>query len=259
MEVGKSKVVNMLLSMLDNNVKNDIDNYILNVCNSDFINIESMNDVNSFFDESISSYVANLSEDEKMILRSWTGYNFSNINAILRENWNYDTNGRLTDEKKIYYRKFADSISTIISKFRNPNVNFITYRGVTLNSFSKYGVKDLSDFSKLLGNFIYDEGFASSSVLMESSYFNKDIGDGKNYNVEIKYLISSDFEDGLLLIDNELTYSVCQNEFLIDKSTLSKVVDVNINDNSVVLTVVPIPKKIWNLVLDREINSSKKK
>lgn len=259
MEIGKSRSVNGLLRLLDDNVKNNMDNYVLDVCSSKFNKMESIDDINNFFGHSLNEYVDSLTEDERMILRSWTGYNFRNINAILRRNWNYDVNGRLTDDKNIYYRKLADLISKIIGKFQNPNLNFITYRGVSIDSFYSYGIRNLSDFTNLINNFIYEEGFASSSLLSESSYFNKDIGDGKKYNVEIRYMISSNFDDGALLIDNEMSYSVCQNEFLIDKNTLSKVVDVNINDNSVILTVVPIPKKIWDLVTYKDINSSRKK
>ena len=126
MEIGKSRSVNGLLRLLDDNVKNNMDNYVLDVCSSKFNKMESIDDINNFFGHSLNEYVDSLTEDERMILRSWTGYNFRNINAILRRNWNYDVNGRLTDDKNIYYRKLADLISKIIGKFQNPNLNFIT-------------------------------------------------------------------------------------------------------------------------------------
>lgn len=89
----------MLLNMLDDNVKLEIDNYVKCFENLNFVSMNSIDDIYNVFGDSIVNFISSLSEEEKMLLRSWTGYNFRNINAMLRGNWDYNTNGRLTDEK----------------------------------------------------------------------------------------------------------------------------------------------------------------
>lgn len=104
--------------------------------------------------------------------------------------------------------------------------------------------------------FIYEEGFTSTSILKDTSYFGKSLETGKNYNVEIKYLISSDSQDGALLMNSNFSYSPNQNEFLINVGSLAKVIDVNVDyENSTAsLTVVLVPKKLWNIY---EVNNTK--
>ena len=46
--------------------------------------------------------------------------------------------------------------------------------------------------------------------------------------------------------DYETSYSTNQNAFLLDKSSLSKVIGVVINEDSAILTVVLVPKKIYD-------------
>lgn len=261
MKTGKSRVTNMLINMLDINIKDDIDNYVKDVCLRNFVVMNSMDQVNSIFGESLNNYLNSLSEDEFLNLRSWTGYNFKNINAILRGNWIYEKNGKLTDDKSIQYRELANLVGVIVNKYQSPKIDFITFRGVTLDSFSGYGIKKLSELESLSGKFLYEQGFTSTSMLEETSYFNKDIGDGENYNIKIRYLISSEFDDGALLTDNSMSYSVNQNEYLINKNSLSKVIDVKVDEdsNTATLTVILIPKKIWNLDKNRNISSSRNK
>jgi hypothetical protein len=255
----ESRITNMLLNMLDSNVKFEIDDYVEYICNMDFVNINSVNDIYNIFGDSIINFISNLTEDEKLILRSWTGYNFKNVNAILRGNWNYEINGRLTDENSFKYRKLASLISNIIDKYSLPKVNFISYRGVSLDAFSEYGITDINELNNLTGKFMYELGFSSTSLLSETSYFNKDIGDGKKYNIQLKYLISEYYDSGTLLINNDLSYSINQNEYLINKDSLLKIVDVKLKDDNAFVTVVPIPNKIWNRESEREYNGSKSK
>ena len=74
----------------------------------------------------------------------------------------------------------------------------------------------------------------------------------------IKYLIPAENDDGALLMDNNLSYSATQNEFLLNKGTLSKVIDVKIQDSSVILTTILIPKKVYDINYNKDSNCSKK-
>jgi len=259
MKKHESRITNMLLNMLDANVKLEIDDYVKCVGDLNFVSMNSIDDIYNVFGASIVNFISSLSEEEKIVLRSWTGYNFRNINAILRGNWDYDTNGKLTEDNGIQYRKIANLISEIVDKYTLPNTNFIAYRGVSVDAFSQYGISNIYELSNLSGKFMYEQGFTSTSLLRKTSYFNKDIGDGRKYNIEIKYLITEYFDGGSLLVDNDLSYSVNQNEYLINKNSLLKIIDVKIEDDKAYVTVVPIPKKIWNMEKNREYGSSKGK
>ena len=197
-----------------------------------------------------------LTDIELMDLRSYTGYNFKNINAILRGNWNYEENGLLNQEVEAKYRSLARNIENITDKFPKLDTNFVVFRGVEANYFSKYGITSLNELASMKDKFIYEEGFTSTSILKDTSYFGKSLETGKNYNVEIKYLISSDSQNGALLMNSNFSYSPNQNEFLINAGSLSKVIDVIVDyENSTAsLTIVLVPKKLWNIY---EVNNTK--
>lgn len=257
MVIGESKIANMVLRMIGPESRNQIDEYINNVSTRDFLIIKSMEQIQNIFKSSLDNFLTSLTEEELLNLRSYTGYNFRNINAILRGNWSYEVNGALNEEKIKELKKLSNSISQIVNKFNLPEVDFITFRGTTLDSFSSYGISELSQLKNLKGKFLYEPGFTSTSIIEDTCYFNKNLEDGKNYNIEIRYLISSECNDGALLIDWNISYSSNQNEFLLNSASLSKVIDVKIdeNNNSAVLTVILIPKKIYELNLDKTRNS----
>lgn len=239
--------------MLGNDSRNNIDNYVNEVITRDFMVMNSFVQVNNVFSDSIDKFLSSLSMEELMDLRSYTGYNFRNINALLRGNWNYEVNGYLDENKKMEYRKLANSISLIMSKFETPNIDFTTFRGTTLDSFSGYGISKISDLKKLEGRFMYEQGFTSTSILESSSYSNKQLDDGRFCNISIRYLIPSEFNEGVLLTNNDLSYSINQNEYLISSGSLSKVIDVMVdeNNNNALLTCILVPKKIYDLDYSR--------
>ena len=104
--------------------------------------------------------------------------NFKNINAILRGNWNYEENGLLNQEVEAKYRSLARNIENIIDKFLKPDTNFVVFRGVEANYFSKYGITSLNELASMKDKFIYEEGFTSTSILKDTSYFGKSLETG---------------------------------------------------------------------------------
>ena len=259
MVLGESRITNMVLRMLGTDVIKDIDNYVVDVCSRKYLVMNSVEQVKNIFGQSLDNFVSSLSEEDMINLRSYTGYNFRNINAVLRCNWTYEVNGVLNREKEEDVRRLSETIGELVGKFIIPKVDFITFRGVSLDSFDSYGIRELSQLDSLRGKFLYEQGFTSTSVLEDTCYFNKDLNDGKKYNVLIRYLISSECNDGALLVDNSTSYSINQNEFLLNKGSLSKVIDVKIDDemNIAVLTVVLVPKKIWDRTEDKIKSSAK--
>lgn len=257
--VGESRVTNSFLRMLDDEIKNQIDVYVADVCSRNFTVINSTEEINNIFEKSLNIFLDVLTYEELLSLRSYTGYNFKNINAVLRNNWTYDNNGILDSRKNREYRELAIEIENIINKFVIPNINFIVFRGTTIDSFSSYNINELSQLKNLKDRFLYEQGFTSTSLMEESSYINKKLDDGRLCNVGIRYLIPSECEDGALLISNDTSYSMNQNEFLLTSGSLSKVIDVNIDENakSAILTVVFIPKKIYDVNIIKEGNKCK--
>ena len=134
-----------------------------------------------------------------------------------------------------------------------PQVNLVAFRGTTLDSFSSYGISDISQLSSLGGKFLYEPAFTSTSILEGTSYYNKKLDDGRVCNVGIRYLIPSESNDGALLFNEDTSYAVTQNEFLLNKGSLSKVIDVKIDEQSrtAVLTLVLVPKKVYEKKQDR--------
>lgn len=249
MEKGESINTNILFKYLDKNSKDIIEEYVLNSCKERYIEFKTKEDIQKNFCDLVNEFTSKLSNDELLDIRTYTGYNFKKINAILRNKWTYEENGILNDNIRKEYLNLANRIDNILNKFPSFKYNFVTYRGATLSSFKKYGINSLNDLACLKNKYMYEEGFSSTSILESSCYFKKKLDTGKNYNVEIKYLITPEYNEGALLIDNDLTYSLNQNEYLINKSSLSKVVDVKINeeDDSAILTVVLIPRNRWDL------------
>lgn len=261
MELGESRTTNMVLKMLGPDIRNEIDNYINDVCSRDFMVMNDIEQVRKIFDVSIEEFLSSLSEEELLDLRTYTGYNFKNINSILRGNWNYENNGVLTPEKKEEFRRISDSVKKVLGKFNMPQINFITFRGTTLDSFSGYGISELSQLESLEGKFLYDQGFTSTSILEDTCYYGKTLDDGRYCNVEIRYLIPAESNDGALLIDNNMSYAVGQNEFLLNSGALTKVIDVKIDKdtNTAILTAVLVPKKVYDMDYNKNLDGSKSK
>lgn len=245
---GQNRFISILLKYLGNDIISEIDNYVLDLPNRKFNPLE--NDTA----DTVNNFLSQLSSDELMIIRSYTGYQFKNINAHLRHNWNYEENGLLTPEIEQKYNDLSEKICTIAAKFPSLNTDFITYRGVDISAFKEYGIDTLYDLKDMQGKYLYEKGFTSTSTKRENSFFNRTLETGKNYNIEIQYLIPKESSDGILLAGQELSFSPGQNEYLINKDSLSRVINVSVNKelNQAQLTVALIPKKLWTMEEQKE-------
>lgn len=257
MELGESRTTNMLLRFLDQSIKNELELFVQDTRTKKFIEIKTMEDLNVLFSNNISLFLNNLTEEELMNIRSYTGYNFRNINAILRNNWTYEENGSLTEDNKKSFLELSNNISNSIQKFPPASFPFITFRGTNLSSFQEYGVHSIKDLESLKGKYMYEQGFTSTSIIEDTCYFNKTLETGNNYNIKIKYLITPEYDEGALLISNETSYSINQNEYILNKNCLSRVIDVVIDEvlEQAILTVVVIPRKKYDFTKENEVKS----
>ena len=237
MEKGKSYDTNLLVKYLDQDTKDQIDLLVMEATISTFSTPDFTEDIDEFYKETTHVDI----ED----IRRYTGYDYRTINAVLRDNWDYEINGLRTEKKTKEMRELSNRISSLIKKFSSTPSQFKTYRGTTIKEFKKYGIETLEDLLSLSDNFLYNTGFVSTSLEEETSYFKKKINN-ELCNIEVIYIIPKGSNDGLPLLTDQLSYSKNLNEYLLDRCTLSKVLGVRIEGNKAIITTVVIPKHIWN-------------
>ena len=237
MEKGMSYDTKLLNKYLDNDTKDQIELLLLEVAST----IDKTPD----FTDAIDIFYQKTTQFDIDDIRRYTGYDYKSINAVLRDNWNYEQNGLKTEEKIKELRELSNRISNLISKFSKTPSQFKTYRGTTIKEFKKYGIKTLEELFNLSNKFLYNTGFTSTSLDEESSYFKKTIHE-EECNIEVIYIIPKDSNDGIPLLTDQLSYSKNLNEYLLDRCTLSKVLGVRIEGNTAIITTVLIPKHIWD-------------
>ena len=245
---SQNRVTNSVLRLIGEDTMDNVDKYTEEVIDRSYKTFNSTEEIKSFFDNYLLSFYSNSNLDDIENIRYYTGPSFKDINAILRDKWNYETNGLLTEERKIELQDLSSNLSTSLEKTSSelPS-NIKVYRGVGLDAFKDYGISDISELKNMVGQYYYERGFTSTSLLRDSSAFSSNSEAWKNYNIEIEYLVPSEFSEGLPLITDDLSYSGIKHEFLINTGCLSKIVDVIVdNDNKVYITAVIIPKKVWD-------------
>ena len=241
MEKGQSRVTKLLLSYIDDDL-DEVESFVKEIKKLDITTIPE-DKINSYFQQGFNKI--KLSQEEYFILRNYTGFNFKGINSILRDKWTYAQNGKLDDEKKHRFSENANNISDIIDKYP-PNIkSFKVYRGVTIDAFKDYGITNLRDLVYMKDNYIYERGFTSTSLIRETSFFKQEI-EGQIYNIEIEIIIPENSQDGMPLIGNNLSYSSGQNEYVINKGSLIKIIDVEIKKDFAYMEGVLIPRKIYD-------------
>lgn len=245
---SQNRVTNAVLRLIGEEGMNNVDSYTSEVMDRSYKTFNSSDELKTFFDNYLLNFYTNSSLDDLEIIRYYTGPSFKDINAVLRDNWNYEINGLLTDDRKNELKDTARKLSVSIDKSSSelPS-NIKVYRGVSLDAFKDYGISDISDLKNLVGQYYYERGYTSTSLLRESSSFNSNSEYWSNCDIEIEYLVPSEFSEGLPLITDDLSYSGIKHEFLINTGCLSKIVDVIIDNNGkAYITAVVVPKKVWD-------------
>lgn len=240
MEKGQSVISELVLKTIEDK-QDDINRLVLENSNIEIKTIPK-DKIHKHFQKGFNK--VKLSKTEYLILRNYTGFNFKGINSILRNKWNKDYNGLLDEEKEYRFKSNAENISDLIRKFPKTKKAFKVYRGVTIDAFKDYGIDNINDLIFMNDEFIYEKGFTSTSLIRETSYFDKEI-DGKLYNIELEIVVPKDSQDGMPLTGNELSFSPGQNEYVFDRESLTKITDVRIENNFAYLKGVLIPKKIY--------------
>ena len=240
MEKGQSIISQLVLKTIEDN-QDEIDDLVLENKKIEINNIPK-DKINTYFKKGFNKL--KLSKTDYLILRNYTGFNFKGINGLLRNKWNTKFNGQLNEEKEYRFRSNANNISYLIKKFPKNKKAFKVYRGVTIDAFKDYGIENLKDLVYLKDNYIFEQGFTSTSLIRDTSYFDKEI-DGELYNIELEIIVPKDSQDGMPLTGYELSFSPGQNEYVFDRESLTKITDVEIKKDYAYLKGILIPKKLY--------------
>ncbi len=215
-----NKTVNLILKYIGIDKQTELDTFVNEVSERDFMEFSSLEEVKAFFIDYLADFYNNNSRSDIDNIRAYTGIAFNRFSSVLRGVWNYDTNGLLTDEMKNKYLDYADNLSECIERAPTLSSNIKTYRGVSLDSFKDYGISSLEDLKNLENKYYYESGFTSTSLVRDKSFFNRELEYHEFCNIEIEYLIPEESNDGIPLINDDLSYSKVQSEYLINKGSL---------------------------------------
>lgn len=242
MLTSENEDVRFILRHLSPERINEISNFVNKYKEQNFTENPDLEDYNQELHETLTN-------EERETLKGYTGYmDYKGINSVERGIWNYDELGQKTPEKEARFRQASATITKAIQKSPRTSCNFKTYRGTNLDSFRGYNIEDINDLKGLEGQLFYEQGFASSSMSKETSFYDKEFEDTyrKTCNVEIEYLVPGGSHDGVALMDDSaVSYSKNQKEYLFDKNSLYAVLDVQTNQSSAKITKLLIPKELW--------------
>lgn len=226
----------------------EIELFILDMLSRKYKAFESEQDISESLDGYIEKYLEKINCDEQNTLKAYTGLAFRRINSVLRGSWDYETNGALTAQVKEESYQLADSIRTILLKSDSLPMDIKTYRGVSLSAFRAYGVNSLNDLKNMENRYMYEDGFTSTTLIRDESFFYKQTDWGEKANIEVEYLIPNESDDGVVLNCAAISFSPNQDEYLINSSSLFKVLSVDIDEknNQAKIRMALVPQKVWN-------------
>lgn len=205
-------------------------------------------EIENTFHEYNKETLTSLANEEIGSIKEYSGYNYKYINSVMRGIWNYEELGVHSDEKEKRFLDAAGTISKSIQKSPRLPENVKTFRGANLSSFRGYNVQNLEDLNQLEGQLFYEQGFTSSSLKSDQSFANKKFDDTyrEQCNIEIEYLVPSGSHDGVAMLSNDLSYSPGQKEYLFDKGSLFKILNVDVANDNAHIKMALLPKDLWD-------------
>lgn len=246
MEKGTNFNTNNVLDYIGPLKLQEIEKYIQKITKDEYMTFQSSEEIRNYLEAFSNEYLEKLSQEEIESIFLYTSYHFRNVNAVLRNNWNYEVNGKLTEETRKENWLMAETIRKALLKVPRLPFPIKAYRGVTVDAFKNYQINNLEELKLLQGRYLYEEGFTSTTLLREQSFFANKTHWGSPANIEIEYFIPQS-DDGVLLTSS-MSASSNQQEFLVNSSSVFKVlnVDVDLEKGIAKMQVVLIPYSIWN-------------
>ncbi len=238
MEKGVSSDVLRYFRLMGDTKVQAIDDFISTCSGREYFSARTIDDISSI-------NTGDIGNDCMEILRLYSGFNFWNINNVLRGRWNYAENGNIS--RKAEFESLARDLVSIIDNNQHSIGDVMAYRGVSLDYFRDYGVESLNDLESLKGQFLLDRGVVSTSLVQDKSFFKRENELGLNYNVKIAYMVPREFGDGVYLGGYDTSYYREECEYLINSSNIAKVLDVSVStDDTAVVRALLIPKRVYD-------------
>lgn len=248
MEPGISSDVRTIFRFLSSDTKEEMEFFVHDVEQQDYVTLQSDEEAEEIFDDVSKRFISTLSGKDLETLKSYTSFSYKEINAIMRDKWNYEENGALTPEKKLGYKKTGQEISEIISRCPSLDTNIKVYRGTSLKSFYDYGIHSLADLKAMEGQYFYEKGFTSTSLVRKRSLLGVTNFFTGERNIEIEYLVPACCQDGALLLGTLASYYDTEYEYLINTNSMSKILSVEVDEenNKAFIRAALIPKMLWD-------------
>ena len=101
---GESGKTNVLLRFIGKEKQQELDTFVLEMSARIFYDLTKANYIKSILEDTTIQFLSSLTPNDVIQVRSYTGYQFKNINAICRKSWNYQENGPLTTEIQEKYQ-----------------------------------------------------------------------------------------------------------------------------------------------------------
>lgn len=241
--IGDNKYTSYFKKMLKGDMIDSINNYISDVACRSYTSIPSENDISNY----VSTQALYYGECE-IIRRATAGVYNKEYNDMLRGK--SAINATLRNE--------IEDISSVIKRKSSKVDNIVVYRGVPIRYFNDYGIQNVKDL-KNMGQFIIDPAFVSTSLLKDRCYYGRTSETGEVYNVLLEYYIPKEFDEGIYLEGYDLTYYSNEKEYLINKSQVGFIGDIDIDEvnNTAVISVVMVPSKVYTYGYDKQKSSSR--
>ncbi len=229
-----------------------IANYASDIAKEPIVTFHNEKEISDYFSEIDNKFKEANNEKCLNNFRFYTGSSYTKVNELLRGTWDYEINGRLTEEKKNIYTQMTEQMEKSLNKVSELPSNIVTYRGTNLKTFAAYNISSLEDLKSLEGNYIYDNGFVSTSLLERGCMFQKETTYFGTYNILVKYVIPRDSKEGLPIFNSQY---VDEAEYLINRGSLVKVMDTTVANNCAYITCILIPRKLWSKDYNHKLES----
>ncbi len=220
-----------------------IENYASDIAKETLVTFHDEKEIYDYFSDINEKFKEETNVEDKNNFRYYTGSSYTKVNELLRGIWDYEINGQLTKETKDSYQQMAIQMEKSLNKVSELPSNIVTYRGTNLKTFAPYNIKSLDDLKSLEGNYIYDNGFVSTSLLKSVCMFQKETSYFGKYNILVKYIIPRESKEGIPIFNS---YYTDESEYLINRGSLVKVMDTTITNGCAYITCILIPRKLWS-------------
>ena len=228
----------------------NLKSFIADATSRTYEDLNSPQKLDDFCTSYNSKIIPLLTHEAKSTIKHYSGLGYKAINQVARGFWDYEILGRQTPEKLAQAQQDIKNLSQIITSLPPLNTNLTTYRGTNLDTFRGYQIENLSELKNLEHNFFLETGFTSTSLSRDANFANHQFGDPlrKPCNIEIKYLLTSENDNCVGLLSDDLSYSKNEHEILFNRDNLSYISKVQIDQdhNRAFLKMLLLPVHIYD-------------